>query len=177
MSTLEDSKPIKSEMELGLSIYKPKEKLGLSTYKQLNNYYFDEDYKDLKEYLKHNVAPINFDRVEKARFYHKYGKDFKIINKEIVYEPFDLIVANPDKKEEILKELYDDFTIGVGVGLESFYKKVRMKYLNLTREETKEFLKNQSYYQLTKQPIKTTNKPIVVSYPNERWSADLINLY
>jgi hypothetical protein len=75
-----------------------------------------------------------------------------------------------------LKELYDDFTIGVGVGLESFYKKVRMKYLNLTREETKEFLKNQSYYQLTKQQIKTTNKPIVVSYPNERWSADLIDM-
>ena len=88
----------------------------------------------------------------------------------------DLIVANPDKKEEILKELYDDFTIGVGVGLESFYKKVRMKYLNWTREETKEFLKNQSYYQLTKQQIKTTNKPIVVSYPNERWSADLIDM-
>ncbi len=43
-----------------------------------------------------------------------------------------------------------------------------MKYLNLTRDETKEFLKNQSYYQLTKQQIKTTNKPIVVSYPNER---------
>jgi transposase InsO family protein len=51
-----------------------------------------------------------------------------------------------------------------------------MKYLNLTRDETKEFLKNQSYYQLTKQPIKTTNKPIVVSYPNERWSADLIDI-
>jgi hypothetical protein len=96
MSTLEDSKPIKSEMELGLSIYKPKEKLGLSTYKQLNNYYFDEDYKHLKEYLRNDVAPISFDRVEKARFYHKYGKDFKIINKEIVYEPLDLIVANPD---------------------------------------------------------------------------------
>ena len=87
-----------------------------------------------------------------------------------------LIIANPDNKEEILKELYDDFTVGVGVGLESFYKKVRIKYLNLTRDETKEFLKNQSYYQLTKQPIKTTNKPIVVSYPNERWSADLIDI-
>jgi len=71
MSTLEDSKPIKPEMELGLSIHKPKENLGLSTYKQLNNYYFDEDYKDLKEYLKHHIAPINFDRVEKARFYQK----------------------------------------------------------------------------------------------------------
>ena len=157
-------------------LIQPKMKLGLSTYKQLNNYYFDEDYKNLKEYLRNDVAPISFDRIEKARFYHKYGKDFKIINKEIVYEPLDLIVANPDKKEEILKELYDDFTVGVGVGLESFYKKVRMKYLNLTREETKEFLKNQSYYQLTKQQIKTTNKPIVVSYPNERWSADLIDM-
>ena len=51
-----------------------------------------------------------------------------------------------------------------------------MKYLNLTRDETKEFLKNQSYYQLTKQQIKTTNKPIVVSRPNERWSADLIDI-
>ena len=123
MSTLEDSKLIKPEENLGLSIYKPTVKLGLSTYKQLNNYYFDEDYKHLKEYLRNDVAPISFDRVEKTRFYHKQGKDFKIINKEIVYEPLDLIVANPDKKEEILKELYDDFTIGVGVGLESFYKK------------------------------------------------------
>ena len=111
MSTLEDSKLIKPEENLGLSIYKPTLKLGLSTYKQLNNYYFDEDYKNIKEYLRNDVAPISFDRVEKARFYHKYGKDFKIINKEIVYEPLDLIVANPDKKEEILKELYDDFTM------------------------------------------------------------------
>jgi hypothetical protein len=109
MSTLEDSKLIKPEENLGLSIYKPTVKLGLSTYKQLNNYYFDEDYKNLKEYLRSDVAPISFDRVEKARFYHKYGGKFKIINKEIVYEPLDLIVANPDKKEEILKELYDDF--------------------------------------------------------------------
>ena len=133
MSKFEDSKFIE-----------PKVNLGLSIYKQLNNYLFDEDYKNLKEYLKNDVAPISFDRLEKARFYHKYGKDFRIINKEIVYEPLNLIVANPDNKEEILKELYDDFTVGVGVGLESFYKKVRMKYLNITRDETKEFLKNQS---------------------------------
>ena len=92
MSKFEDSKFIE-----------PKVNLGLSIYKQLNNYFFDEDYKNLKEYLKNDVAPISFDRLEKARFYHKYGKDFKIINKEIVYEPLNLIVANPDNKEEILK--------------------------------------------------------------------------
>ncbi len=84
MLTLEDSKLFKPEVNLGLSIYKP---TGLSTYKQLNKYYFDEDYKNLKEYLRNDVASISFDRVEKARFYDKYGKDFKIINKEIVYEP------------------------------------------------------------------------------------------
>ena len=120
-------------------LIQPKMKLGLSTYKQLNNYYFDEDYKNLKEYLRNDVAPISFDRIEKARFYHKYGNDFKIINKEVVHEPLNLIVTNTDKKEEILKELYDDFIVGVGVGLESFYKKVRIKYLNPTRDETKEF--------------------------------------
>ena len=79
---------------------KPKMKLGLSTYKQLNNYYFDEDYKHLKEYLRNDVAPISFDRVEKARFYHKYGKDFKIINKEIVYEPLNLISKIQIKKKK-----------------------------------------------------------------------------
>ena len=40
MSTLEDSKLIKPEENLGLSVYKPTVKLGLFTYKQLNNYYF-----------------------------------------------------------------------------------------------------------------------------------------
>ena len=68
MSTLEDSKLIKPEENLGLSIYKPTVKLGLSTYKQLNNYYFDEDYKHLKEYLRNDVAPISFDRIEKQDF-------------------------------------------------------------------------------------------------------------
>ena len=81
MSKFEDSKFIE-----------PKVNLGLSIYKQLNNYLFDEDYKNLKEYLKNDVAPISFDRLEKARFYHKYGNDLKIINKEIVYEPLNLIL-------------------------------------------------------------------------------------
>jgi len=94
----------------------------------------------------------------------------------VVYVPLNLIVANPEKKEEILQDMYDDFKVGVGVGFQSFYDKVRMKYLNITRDEVKKFLKNQTYYQLTKGVIKTTNKPIVVSYPNERWSADLIDM-
>ena len=57
MSNFEDSKFIETKVNLGLSIYK-----------QLNNYLFDEDYKNLKEYLKNDVTPISFDRLEKARF-------------------------------------------------------------------------------------------------------------
>ena len=132
---------------------------------KLNNYHFDEDYNNLYKYLKYGVV----DDKNKNRFDKKY-KDFTIINNKIIYQPLNLIVAPPDKKEIILKKLYDNFTIGINAGVKSFYEKVRMQYLNIKRSEVKEFLQSQEFYQLTKQPIKTTNKPIVVSYPNEKWS-------
>ena len=40
----------------------------------------------------------------------------------------------------------------------------------------KQFIINQPAYQLTKNPNKTINKPIIGLYPNHRWSCDLIDL-
>lgn len=123
---------------------------------KLNNYHFDEDYNNLFKYLKSGVV----DDENKNRFYKKY-KDFIIKNNKIVYEPLNLIVVAPDKKQTILTKLYNNFSVGVGAGINSFYNKVRMQYLNIKRSDIKEFLQSQEYYQLTKQPIKTTNNPKV----------------
>jgi hypothetical protein len=48
--------------------------------------------------------------------------------------------------------------------------------LGIKRDDIEAFLKNQTSYQLTKNPTKITNKPIITEYPNDRWQSDLIDM-
>ena len=53
---------------------------------------------------------------------------------------------------------------------------MRFKYLNISRQQTSDFLRKQTGYQLTKRERPTVNRPIVANYPNERWAIDLIDI-
>ena len=75
-----------------------------------------------------------------------------------------------------MKEIYDDPNIGLGLGILSFYKIVKDKYIGIKRDDVEFFLKNQTVYQITRELRKGINKPIITTYPNERWAIDLIDM-
>ena len=54
----------------------------------------------------------------------------------------------------------------------NFYYQVCRFYLNISREVTTAFLKDQGNYQIALIPRTIVNKPITASTPNERWGID-----
>ena len=77
---------------------------------------------------------------------------------------------------EKLNEIYNDPNLGLGLGIVSFYNIVKNKYIGIIRDDVEKFLKNQTVYQITKEPRKGINKPIITTYPNERWAIDLVDM-
>ena len=141
-----------------------------------NNYNFKDDYIEIvKQYLLNKKLPDNFSDAQKTHLKIQY-KDFTINNNNIVFKPLNLIVVKESDKQNILKELYDDPTIGLGSGVKSFYNKVRDRYLGIKRDDIITFLNSQEAYQLTKKEKPVINRPIIGKYPNHRWAIDLIDM-
>jgi hypothetical protein len=142
-----------------------------SIYLQLNNFnYSDQSIAEIKEFLRTRKLPGSSDNSGKQkRFLAKWEKDFKIENDKLVYSPLNLIVVPDDKRNDVLKKIYEDITQGPGQGIDMFYARVRDKYLNIRRSDVSLFLISQKVYQITKSQNHTTNKPIMSSSPNERY--------
>ena len=66
--------------------------------------------------------------------------------------------------------------MGRRAGIRNLYNKINQKYLNITREDIKQFIIKQGSYQLTKEQEQVINKPIIGKYPNQRWAVDLIDM-
>jgi hypothetical protein len=149
-----------------------------SLYLTLNNFnYSDQNIAQVKEYLRTRTLPNSLDNSGKRkRFLAKWEKDFTIDNDKLVYSPLNLIVVPDDKRNDVLKKIYEDITQGPAQGIDMFYARVRDKYLNIRRSDVASFLKGQKVYQITKSQNHTINKPIMSSSPNERWGIDCINM-
>ena len=145
-------------------------------YRKLNLLdYSDKNLKIVKEYLSNGTIPAEFKEKKTERFINHY-KDFKLEGDDIIYTPLNLLVVPENKREEILKEIYNDPNQGIGLGIQSFYNKINSKYLNIRRKDAKEFLTNQSIYQINKPEPRPVNKPIVAKYPNHRLAIDLVDM-
>lgn len=140
---------------------------------KLNNYIYDDS---VVNYLLDGTIPSHLTKKYQVDKFTKRWNDFKIEDDKLIYKNLNLEVVHNDDKDDKLKELYDDFKIGVGVGIKSFYDKVTQKYLNIKREDVRKFLVKQYPYQLTMTQKKSINKPISASFPNHRWACDLIDL-
>ena len=160
---------------------------------RLNNLGFnDGTIANVKRFLRTKELPAN---TNYSKFVLKF-KGFYIDGDKLLYKPPLTKVHRPSylpaetekeeiqplevipdgDREEVMKELYDDFTSGVGVGIVAFYHKITQKYINITRVQVAEFLKRQAYYQITRPLIHKTNKPILTSQPQERWAIDLVDM-
>jgi len=66
----------------------------------------------------------------------------------------------------------------MGKGINNLYYSLKQKYLNLTREDVKNYLQNSSTYVLSQKPKPRVNKSIVssVKEKNKLWAIDLIEM-
>jgi hypothetical protein len=147
-------------------------------YLKLNNYGFsDKSLDDVKTYLATQKLPVSLDTKEKRkRFIEKWNKDWEMRNGKLVYKPLNLTVVPDGERNTVLKGISEDIKQGVGQGIDLFYKRVRDKYLNISRSDVGTFLKSQKVYQITRPQNHIINKPILALSPNERWGIDCINL-
>jgi hypothetical protein len=116
-------------------------KYNSGLYLQLNNFdYSDQNIAQVKEYLKTRQLPVSLDTNGKIkRFLAKWEKDFKIDNDKLVYSPLKLIVVPDDKRNDVLKKIYEDITQGPAQGIDMFYARVRDKYLNIRKVTYRHF--------------------------------------
>ena len=138
---------------------------------KLNNYdWSDEQIERVKQYLLYGTLP----NYKTKRFIEKY-KDFEVKENKIFFKPLNLEVIPNDKKQQTLKNFYDDFK-AIGNGKVAFYKKISSHYINIKRSECSDFLSKQSTYQINTEIKHITNKPILASACGERLAVDLISM-
>ena len=96
----------------------------------------------------------------------------------LIYTPTkQLVVTDPKDKLKVLQQsIYKDIKTGVGQGASKLYHRVCQNYIGIKRYEVADFLKKQQPYQLSYTFKHQVNKPILASYPNERWAIDLIDM-
>ena len=144
---------------------------------KLNNLPYDEEHLEIVSwYLKHNKfhIPDGLTKDQTRKLIRNY-KDFVLDGDKIIYKPLLLEAITTNKKEEILKEMYNS-NLGLDAGIKSFYAKITNKYIGIKRADVAEFLKKQTPYQLTKNVRRVINKPIIADYPNHRWEIDLLDV-
>ena len=149
-------------------------KLNNFMYKINEPLYTTENIEKVKQYIRNGKLPNDLDDVQMKRFIERFKYGYTLKDNKIYFKHLEL-VSNEDQANK-LKEIYDDPNIGLGLGITSFYKLIKDKYIGITRDDVEKFLKNQTNYQLTKQPQRGINKPIIATYPNERWAIDLVDM-
>ena len=142
---------------------------------KLNNYGYSQQVLD--EVLQYKTDGTIPDHVKvKSRFIEKWTQ-FYVRNNRLIYRPKELLVViDPEEKQRVMQEMYDNVRTGVGSGIVQFYHLVVGKYLNIRRKDVADFLKRQKTYQLTRNTNHVINKPILADKPNSRWAIDLIEL-
>ena len=149
-------------------------KLNNFRYKQNEPLYNDENITKVKQYIKTGKLPDDLNDVQMKRFIERFKYGYTLKNDKVYFKHLQLI--SQEDQTQKLKEIYDDPNIGLGLGITSFYKLVKDKYIGITRDEVETFLKSRTNYQLTKQPHRGINKPIIAIYPNQRWAIDLVDM-
>ena len=113
-----------------------------SLFLKLNNYgYSDESIIEVKDYLINLKLPDKVDTNAKGRRYYEKWNQFEIRDDKLFYKKFDLEVVPDDKRNEKMKELYENEMTGPGRGIEMFYHTICDKYLNIRRSDASAFLK------------------------------------
>ena len=106
----------------------------------------------------------------------KQFTEFMVCNNELVYKPLKLQVIKNENKQAFLTNIFKDNLNMVGKGIVTTYKYIQARYINITRNDIYNFLKQQPQHQLLvdKQIVKA--RPIYEKASNIRWQIDLIDM-
>ena len=78
---------------------------------KLNNYnWSDEEIEKAKQYILNKVIPVFKTNFQRDRFIEKY-KNFVVENNKLIYKPLNLEVIPNDKRDETLKNFYDNLKL------------------------------------------------------------------
>jgi len=115
------------------------------------------------------------------RYVQKYGPNsrFNVVNNDLFVQidaNHNIRVSRPTERDQIMQAIYNDEERGLGLGLGQFFRQVSSQSLNISKEDTDEFLKKQGNYQVLKPTFKQINKPIRSRGVNHIWSIDLIDM-
>jgi thermostable 8-oxoguanine DNA glycosylase len=142
---------------------------------KLNNYgYSPEVLEEVREFKATGKIP---DYIKGKARYSKKWQPFYIADNHLIYRPKELkVILDPDEKQQIMKEVFDNDRRGVGSGVSQFYHNICLKYLNIQRKEVADFLMRQKTYQISRNTRHRINKPILAFAPTERWAVDLVDM-
>ena len=154
--------------------------MSRNLYLKLNNYNYTDDYIELvKTFLRSgrdlNSLPADYSNYQRNHFRNQY-RDFEMRGNDVYYRPLNLRVVKESEKQQTMQALYNDFTVGLGAGIRSFYNKITDRYLGIKRNDINNYLQHQQYYQLTKYRNYPINRPIIALYSNHRWAIDLVDM-
>ena len=142
---------------------------------KLNNYgYSPEVLEEVRQFKTTGKIP---DYIEGKARYSKKWQPFYIADNHLIYRPKELkVIIDPDEKQQVMKEMFDNDRTGVGSGVVQFYHNICLKYLNIQRKEVADFLMRQKTYQISRNTRHRINKPILAFAPNFRWAIDLVDM-
>ena len=106
--------------------------------KRFNHYDFsNQGIDDAINYINLNVVPAGLNARQDASFQAKFGPNTGFISRvihgqaQLFYNPnpnFDLEVVRPANIQARIQQIYDEPTLGQGLGLSSFYHPTLFKY-------------------------------------------------
>ena len=118
-------------------------KLNNFRYKQNEPLYTNENIEKVKQYIKSGKLPDDLNDVQMKRFIERFKYGYTLKDDKVYYKHLELI--SQEDQANKLKEIYDDPNIGLGLGITSFYKLVKDKYIGITRDEVETFLKTSCF--------------------------------
>ena len=144
-----------------------------------------ENYARVIQYKETNILPAILNTEGKRRRFENSFNPFMLTNdhEHVQYtyhhnadENIVLLVLHDAEIQNKLEEIYDDIGVGIGHGQTQFYEIVSSKYLNVTRKQTNEFLREQLGYQLTRKFTMPKHKTKKYYEQNDAWALDLIDM-
>jgi transposase InsO family protein len=130
--------------------------------RKLNNMIWsDTNINNFENMIRNNELPLKY-------------KGFQLINGKIIYAPTGQQVIPDNKVNDTIQDIYDEY--GLSSGIKKLYEQMSRRYINIKRKDVKAFLDRQIEYQLTKKPIRKTNKKMITKDINKIWSIDLIDM-
>ena len=148
-------------------------------YRSFNNYRLsNKDIESIKQYVLRGIIPVEMNTYAKRNNFATRHEHFVVNRGKLLYErgSISLEVVKKGDRVTALQKLYNNKAVGMGHGIQQFYKIVASKYLNITRKEVEDFLKAQIPYQLTRKYVQAKNPTKKFTRENIAWSIDLIDM-